>query len=359
MKKISLPSLTLCLTMFFFGTHANAQDTCVDVRDFGLGSNESTQETHYFGSVKEVPSRPTHGCKVLGRARAVVLYTKGLGAGQVAFLQLFEDVPDYPKTQISFNANLKNPQLETPTGWVNIDWSDLPQWATSLMDEQQNLLKQHYPIGAKYWADLRAEQKKIQDNQARQKAQTDAKLKADAAETIKFRADIANMNAGQLFAKADELSSQGDTAKARETLRLLLSKFSDHPLAATAAQQMAGMSAASANAANSSVGNNAAANSGVSNVSAQSGGGGNCWDILARKEKEYEALNRRPVPAGATPGLMRVMWMTEDSIKVIDANCAGDAKAAKYRSELVTAYNQAKTACGQMIAGGQCKANAF
>ncbi len=183
-----------------------------------------------------------------------------------------------------------------------------------------------------------------------------------AKETLQFREDIEKLNAGQLFVKADELSAQGDKAKARETLRLLVSKFPDHPLAATAAQQMATMNAASANnanATNTSGSGGTSGNGGVSNVSAQSGGAGKCWDVLARKEKEYEAINRRPLPQGATPGLMRVMWVTEDSIKVIDANCAGDAKAAKYRSELETTYNQAKTACGQLTAGGQCKANAF
>lgn len=84
-----------------------------------------------------------------------------------------------------------------------------------------------------------------------------------------------------------------------------------------------------------------------------------CWDALAQKEREYEAVNRKPLPDGATPGLRRVMWMTADSIQVIDAHCAGDTKAAKYRSELQTSFNQAKTACEQLTAGGSCSANPF
>lgn len=32
-----------------------------------------------------------------------------------------------------------------------------------------------------------------------------------------------------------------------------------------------------------------------------------CWDMLAQKEKEYEVVNLKPLPEGATPGLMRVM----------------------------------------------------
>lgn len=83
-----------------------------------------------------------------------------------------------------------------------------------------------------------------------------------------------------------------------------------------------------------------------------------CWDALAQKEKEYEAINRKPLPDGATPSLMRVMWMTADSMKVIDAQCAGDAKAAPYRSQLQTSFNQAKTACEQ-LSTGTCSANPF
>ena len=84
-----------------------------------------------------------------------------------------------------------------------------------------------------------------------------------------------------------------------------------------------------------------------------------CWDMLAQKEKDYEAINRKPLPDGATPGLRRVMWMTADSIKLIDAHCAGDAKAAKYRSQLQASFNQAKTACEQLTAGGACSAHPF
>jgi hypothetical protein len=171
-----------------------------------------------------------------------------------------------------------------------------------------------------------------------------------------FRDSLSTMNAGQLFAKSDELSSQGDTTKAREVLRTLVGKFPNHPLAAPAAQQMASMNAASANSGGSASGTSSGA---VSNVSVQAAGAGNCWDVLAKREKEYEAMNRRPVPAGSTPPLMRVMWMTADSMKIIDTYCAGDAKAAKYRGELQTAYNQSKTACEQMTAGGQCSANPY
>ncbi len=195
-----------------------------------------------------------------------------------------------------------------------------------------------------------------QEQRQREEQQKKDQATADAA---KLRAEIAKMNAGQLFAKADELSSSGDSVKAREVLRSLVSRFPDHALAAQAAAQMAGMNASAANS--DAQGNNVNSRSqagAVSNVSVPSVGAGNCWDVLGKREKDYEAINRRAVPAGATPPFMRVMWITADSIKIIDTYCAGDAKAAKYRGELQTAYNQSKTACEQLTAG-QCQPNAY
>lgn len=167
---------------------------------------------------------------------------------------------------------------------------------------------------------------------------------ADAA----YRQSLASMNPGQLFARADELASSGDRVRAREVLRTLVSRFPDHALAATAAQQLSAIAnpGNSANAASSS-------QTGSQPVSARS-----CEDALAKKEVEYTALNRRPLPQGATPGLKRVMWMTADTIKVIDAFCAGDPKAAQQRAEMKKVYDQAKTACEQMSVG-QCEPNPY
>ncbi len=278
------------------------------------------------------------------KTRSTVLIYKELVAAGAKEAVFFEDglatphIPDWAAVYVVSNKEIFRKIL--PNSFVDIE----SRTASKRKEIDDDLAKKAQAQAA--------EKKKEQDNRDAQSAN----------ELTQLRQDIAKMNAGQLFAKANELSDQGDKAKARVALSTLVSKFPDHPIAAIAAQQMATMSAASANAANVSYNggsDSTSGNGGVSNVSAQPGGAGKCWDVLARKDKEYEAINRRPVPQGATPGLMRVMWMTEDSIKVIDANCAGDAKAANYRAELETAYKQAKTACGQLTAGGQCKANAF
>lgn len=76
----------------------------------------------------------------------------------------------------------------------------------------------------------------------RQEAEAEAQRQREEAARAEqqFRASLQTMNPGQLFAKADELQSRGDSARAREVQRTLVSRFPDHPMAAAAARQMAG-----------------------------------------------------------------------------------------------------------------------
>lgn len=194
------------------------------------------------------------------------------------------------------------------------------------------------------------EEKRRQETEAQKQAELKRKRDDQVAADQAYRDSLRSMNPGQLFSKADELASNGEREKARDVLRALVSRFPDHPLATQAALQMSGGGA-------SKTSNSGNSGSSGSNVQ-PSGSGGACWDIIAKKDKEYEALNRKPMPAGATPPLMRIMWMTADLMQVIDSHCAGDAKAAKYRSELQNSYKQAKTACEQMSTGG-CTPNPY
>lgn len=273
---------------------------------------------------------------------------------------------------VDFSSNSSVIQASASGGSSSRGTQDIPQWVqkwtTLHRDDFAKYAPNHLPaidnLVAEKQKVLDAENAKIaQEKSVADKLAQEKRQAQDALDTAKLRTDIAKMNAGQLFAKADELSSSGDTAKAREVLRALVSRFPDHPLAAQAAAQMAGMNSNQNNAANNGANNGNGANAssnngGVSNVSVPSVGGGKCWDVMAKREKDYEAIIRRAVPAGATPPFMRVMWITADSIKIIDTYCAGDAKAAKYRGELQLAYNQSKTACEQLSAG-QCQPNPY
>lgn len=273
---------------------------------------------------------------------------------------------------VDFSSNSSVIHTSISGGASSLGSQDIPEsvqkWTTLHRDDFAKYVPNHLPTIDRLMAEKQkaldaenariVQEKSIADKLAQEKRQAQ-----DAVYTAKLRTEIAKMNAGQLFAKSDELSSSGESVKAREVLRALVSRFPDHPLAAQAAAQMAGMSSNQTNAGNNGANNGNGANAGsnnavVSNGSVPALGGGKCWDVMAKREKDYEAINRRAVPAGATPPLMRVMWMTADSIKIIDTYCVGDAKAAKYRGELQLAYNQSKTACEQLSAG-QCQPNSY
>lgn len=64
-------------------------------------------------------------------------------------------------------------------------------------------------------------------------------------EEAEFQASLKTKSAGQLFALADELRANGDIDRGRETLRALVSRFPDHPLALNAAEQLSQMGSSS------------------------------------------------------------------------------------------------------------------
>jgi hypothetical protein len=196
--------------------------------------------------------------------------------------------------------------------------------------------------------DMAAAQKQRDAQAAMDKAAADRQRQADADRA--YRDSLAQMNAGQLFAKADELNSAGDKTKAREVLRTLVSRFPDHPLAATAAQQMT---------ASGNVAGTTGSSSGVQN-SANTSSNSNCDKALSDLGSRLQQIERRPLPAGATPGLHRVMYMAEETIKVTRANCPNEGKYAKSISEMQRAFTEAKTACGQLsMSESSCVANPY
>lgn len=331
-----------------------------------------------------------------------------------------------------------------------------------------------------------AEQERLRREQEARVAAEQRRRDADAATAQAFKDSLGAMNAGQLFAKADELSVLGDRAKAREALRALVSRFPDHALAATAAQQMTGSGnlgaqeprAAQRAPATGSAGgssrfssvcmrnldkvNNALLASGAlqygatgdqflsrtyeltarlmepciasdpraaerhqdarqnleearrfcaaskrsfqctewgseanknqawfntfarevnralgdpnysadlgsagkSSASGNAAGGssgasGTCDAVLAALEREHAQANQRPLPDGATPGLMRVMWMTKRVMDAIDRSCPGDARHTATRRDMERSYRSAETACGQLSSSGACRPNSY
>lgn len=83
-----------------------------------------------------------------------------------------------------------------------------------------------------------AEERNRRDAEANRQAAEHRKRDDEARAAQVFRDNLGTMNPGQLFAKADELSSQGDKVRAREVLRALVSRYPDHALADSAARQL-------------------------------------------------------------------------------------------------------------------------
>jgi hypothetical protein len=99
---------------------------------------------------------------------------------------------------------------------------------------------------------VRLAQEKV-DAEARAKAEQD-RLAAEqrrrdeaSAQERAYQASLNAMNAGQLFAKADELRASGRGDEARRMTRVLVSRFPEHPLALQAAGQIAGAFGGSSN----------------------------------------------------------------------------------------------------------------
>ena len=66
-----------------------------------------------------------------------------------------------------------------------------------------------------------ADRKKASENQAAEQRRKDGIVRVEQD----YRNSLNTLNAGQLFAKADELSTSGDNTKARDVLRALVSRF--------------------------------------------------------------------------------------------------------------------------------------
>ena len=112
-----------------------------------------------------------------------------------------------------------------------------------------------------------AAERQRREQEAARLAEEQRRAAEAAREQQAFRASLSTLNPGQLFNRADELQAAGNASRANEVRRVLIERFPNHPLAATAAQQVAGARTASAPAPSPT--------SSAANVS-RSGGVSNC-----------------------------------------------------------------------------------
>lgn len=198
------------------------------------------------------------------------------------------------------------------------------------------------------------EQRKRNAEVERQAAEQRKKEAAAAAEQAS-RDSLNAMNPGQLFAKADEQAALGDRAKARETLRLLVSKFPDHPLAATAAQQMAASNTAAAGGANSQTASNAQS-TGTSGSTSGSGGSGKPFaDCAAAEQRSDLPQKMARIPQNDLTRTLRAaaaasQWMIENY-----SQCLPDPRAKAQVDQFRKTRQETITTCKQLSSGGNCE----
>lgn len=191
-----------------------------------------------------------------------------------------------------------------------------------------------------------------------QEAEQQNKREQAAQAEQQFRASLQTMDPGQLFARADELNAQGDRARARDVQRALMSRFPDHPMAATAARQMAGESGG-----NPLAGGNAAP-SGAAIVASRPAGGrlsGQACEAM----KQSVITTKVPTNASVTAAMETVMFMTKTEIDMIDGGCPTEpgvtpAQIAAARKERQQQYTTAEQNCNAVQSGDRrCVARAY
>lgn len=76
-----------------------------------------------------------------------------------------------------------------------------------------------------------------------------------------------------------------------------------------------------------------------------------CEAARATQEKEFEAMNRRPLPAGSTPPLRRVMYATSEVIRLVREKCPNTPSYQAIIREHQSIYDQSRNTCIQLSIG--------
>jgi len=195
-------------------------------------------------------------------------------------------------------------------------------------------------------AEAKAEQDKLLQAQEQERRKQEAAAQAEQ----QFRASLQAMNAGQLFARADELNVQGDRTRAREVQRVLMSRFPDHPLTATTARQITSES-----------GGSTAAGGGSSPAGTANAAGRPAGTRLSSQTceamKQTVMTTRVPPNASVTASTETVMFMTKTVLDMIAGGCPTDgttpAQIEAERQERQRQYAAAESACNQVQSGGR------
>lgn len=188
-------------------------------------------------------------------------------------------------------------------------------------------------------ADAEAKGREAQER-ARTAAAADAAARKQRLEA-EFEQTLQTANPGQLYALADQLDSDGQSAQARKAYRALVSRFPQHALATTAANRLAAIAQGGAMGGQGARGSGGGDGGGGANEP-----GGACEAQKRVMDNEFNAINsRRPANATNTQNLQVVMYMTSKALALANGACKGHAAEAELSTGMQAAFDQAKKNC--------------
>ena len=176
------------------------------------------------------------------------------------------------------------------------------------------------------------------DDDAKAAAQRAAQQERAAAEQQRVKEQLFSDamqkgSVGELYALADQLESEGQADASRKAYRAVVTRFPDHPLAATAANRLGALSGG---APQRPAGSGAVA----------AGDGAECTRQEAALVAETNRLTAgMPANASVTSSLQMVMLVTSEAIALFDGACRNRPNAKQERDGNQAAFDSAKKSC--------------
>jgi len=225
---------------------------------------------------------------------------------------------------------------------------------SAALAQRERTIAEVRPLVSQYEARLAAAERDRREAAARAAAEAQAEAERLDAE---FQKSLATKNAGQLFALSDELRAAGETDKARATLRALVSRFPDHPLAVTAAQQMSQMGSSPGGMA--SVGRTPIPGQGnpPSSTASPRGESAACANAAAEEERlgQLAYNSGQKFPGEVVRPMESLLWAVAE-IQKLYRSCPSLPESAAKLQTYDKLYGDTINTCSAMASAPPCRA---
>ncbi len=267
----------------------------------------------------------------------------------------------HPKNGVEKRILCPNPR--SPKGCDDL-WYE---FANPIFEQQKAFVAENAPKAEALQRELQpliakeqaAALKLAQQREAEEKRRAAAEALVKANEEKSFKQTLEKGNAGQLFSLADKLALEGQTEKARDAQRALVSRFPNSPLAATAAQQMAASNKAGMVQANAQSGT---INSSVS----QSGGMGKTTpsgrpfeDCKAEENSSGLAQKLNQIPSNDLNRKLRGIIVSLDFLIATYQKCLPDPRAKESIDSFKASRASSLQNCRQISTVDNCLSSPF